>query len=320
VVTLILGVAFLAGATSVSMPATVDGVVSWLGRMNLFLFAFNMLPALLLDGGRVLHAALWKVRGSSAWATRVAGRLGQLFGYVMVVGGAVMALSVDLASGLWLALIGWFLVAAAGAETETVTACEALAGLHVSDAMVRHPVTVRGDQTLRDVLDQVFSVSHYTSYPVTENAHALGLLPSAEVVAVPAESLTKLRVRDRMIPADRTLTVTDRDELADALTALLHTELRRALVVAAQFERIDRQAAAITGSATRPRRGQIVIFNSSHYEEVLVVQGHPELLDRRWSPSIVHHEGLWKRRYGEISHWERYVVGESRSSRCLGPR
>jgi Zn-dependent protease/CBS domain-containing protein len=230
-VTLVLGAAFLAAATLISLPATVDGVVSWLGRMNLFLFAFNMLPALPLDGGRVLHSVLWKVRGSSAWATAVAGRLGQLFGYLMIVGGTLMALFVELASGLWLALIGWFLVTAAGAETGTVAAREALTGLHVSDAMVRHPVTVRGDQTLRDVVDQVLSESHYTSYPVTENSHALGLLPSAEVVAVPADSLAKVLVRDRMIPADRTLTLADRDDLGEALAALLQTDLRRALVV-----------------------------------------------------------------------------------------
>jgi Zn-dependent protease len=117
-VTLILGAGFLAAATLLSLPGAVDGVLSWLGRMNLFLFAFNMLPAVPLDGGRVLHSMLWRVRGSFAWATRVAGNLGQLFGRIMIVGGVLLALFVDLASGLWLALIGWFLLTAAGAETD----------------------------------------------------------------------------------------------------------------------------------------------------------------------------------------------------------
>jgi Zn-dependent protease len=82
------------------------------------LFAFNMLPAVPLDGGRVLHSALWKLRGSWSWATLVAGRVGQLFGVLMVAGGLLIAVDVDLASGLWLALIGWFVASPAAAETE----------------------------------------------------------------------------------------------------------------------------------------------------------------------------------------------------------
>jgi PPK2 family polyphosphate:nucleotide phosphotransferase len=55
-----------------------------------------------------------------------------------------------------------------------------------------------------------------------------------------------------------------------------------------------------------PDRGRIGIFNRSHYEEVLVVKVHPELLvAERLSPQ----EGLWKRRYQEINDWERHLVG-----------
>jgi Zn-dependent protease len=121
-VTLVLGGAFVGCAKLLRLPAAVDAVLSWLGLMNLFLFAFNMLPAVPLDGGRVLHSGLWRLRGSLAWATQVAGRLGQLLGGLMIVGGALIALDEDLGSGLWLALIGWFVAAAAAAETETSAA------------------------------------------------------------------------------------------------------------------------------------------------------------------------------------------------------
>lgn len=53
-----------------------------------------------------------------------------------------------------------------------------------------------------------------------------------------------------------------------------------------------------------PARGQIGIFNRSHYEEVLVVRVHPELLDRQKLPRGSG-PGLWKRRYHEINEWER---------------
>lgn len=133
--TLVLGFAFIGAAKLLALPAPVDAVLAWLGVMNLFLFAFNMLPAMPLDGGRVLHAILWKLRGSLSWATQVAGRIGQAFGVLMVAGGALIALDGDVASGVWLALIGWFVAAAAAGEVRMGAARDALRGLHVSDVM-----------------------------------------------------------------------------------------------------------------------------------------------------------------------------------------
>jgi PPK2 family polyphosphate:nucleotide phosphotransferase len=56
-----------------------------------------------------------------------------------------------------------------------------------------------------------------------------------------------------------------------------------------------------------PRRGEIGIFNRSHYEEVLVVRVHSELLDRQRLPNEAKHKGTWRRRYREINDWERYL-------------
>jgi PPK2 family polyphosphate:nucleotide phosphotransferase len=59
--------------------------------------------------------------------------------------------------------------------------------------------------------------------------------------------------------------------------------------------------------ATRlPARGEIGIFNRSHYEEVLVVRVHPEALARQRLAST--DGSIWDRRYREINDWERYLV------------
>jgi PPK2 family polyphosphate:nucleotide phosphotransferase len=55
-----------------------------------------------------------------------------------------------------------------------------------------------------------------------------------------------------------------------------------------------------------PARGEIGIFNRSHYEEVLVVRVHPEVLARQRLPEA--DGGIWDRRYREINDWERYLV------------
>ena len=57
-----------------------------------------------------------------------------------------------------------------------------------------------------------------------------------------------------------------------------------------------------------PARGEITIFNRSHYEEVLVVRVHPENLDRQKMPLEAKGKDVWERRYREINDWEHYLV------------
>ena len=57
-----------------------------------------------------------------------------------------------------------------------------------------------------------------------------------------------------------------------------------------------------------PARGQIGIFNRSHYEEVLVVRLHPELLARQHLPAAVDGKKIWKHRLEDIAAFERYVA------------
>ncbi len=57
-----------------------------------------------------------------------------------------------------------------------------------------------------------------------------------------------------------------------------------------------------------PVRGEIGIFNRSHYEEVLVVRVHPENLDRQRLPKEAKGKGVWDRRYREINDWEKYLT------------
>jgi PPK2 family polyphosphate:nucleotide phosphotransferase len=58
-----------------------------------------------------------------------------------------------------------------------------------------------------------------------------------------------------------------------------------------------------------PARGQIGIFNRSHYEEVLVVRVHPEILDGQRLPAAAKGQDLWDRRYRDINDWERHLAG-----------
>src|SRR5215472_8362117 len=61
-------------------------------------------------------------------------------------------------------------------------------------------------------------------------------------------------------------------------------------------------------NARLPARGEIAIFNRSHYEEVLVVRVHPENLEHQKLPGECTGKDIWERRYAEINAWERYLT------------
>jgi len=103
--------------TVISLVVVGEGLVTatllYLAFINVLLALFNLVPAAPLDGGRVLRAAVWKATGDRARAAVVAARAGRFFGLALIVLGIGGALLWRWFGGLWLALIGFFLVNAA---------------------------------------------------------------------------------------------------------------------------------------------------------------------------------------------------------------
>jgi Zn-dependent protease/CBS domain-containing protein len=225
-----LGVLFVLIALA-DLPSSVDGVAAWLGYINLILGVFNLFPATPLDGGRVLHAALWRAKGDYAWATRIASEIGQGFGYLFIALGLAMFIFQGSFSGAWLAFIGWYLLQGARAEARYVATEQALGGLRVRDLMVRHPVTVDADTTIGRFIDDVAWSQRFTTYPVLDGGRPVGLLAFASVAAVPRSEWDTRRVRDTMIPFDEVPRLTEDEPAVDALAELSAPTKNRALVV-----------------------------------------------------------------------------------------
>lgn len=146
-VSLLIGLFFAAIAVVLTVAGAhglLLGALAWLAGINVLLAIFNVLPAAPLDGGRLLRAAVWKATGDRTKASVVAARAGWILGAVLIGLGLWQFLVGAGVGGLWLALIGWFLIGAAGMEERQARMGSALRGVRVADVMTPQPQTASG--------------------------------------------------------------------------------------------------------------------------------------------------------------------------------
>ncbi|MGH2357569.1 MAG: M50 family metallopeptidase [Candidatus Limnocylindria bacterium] len=229
---IVIGGAFLGVAALTDQPQ-VSALVNWLGVINLALGIFNLIPGFPMDGGRVLRAILWKLRGDRLIATRNAATVGRAFAFLMVVGGVTWALMTgELFSGLWLALIGWFLSNAAGATAAQAGVEQSLRGVRVRDVMDADPPSVSPNELVNDLVterllhgsDRSFLVRH-------EDGGLAGVVTLDDVRRLPRESWERARVTDIMTRYPDLATVGPDDAVTDALKLLQEREVAQLPVV-----------------------------------------------------------------------------------------
>ena len=230
-VSALLGGSFVALAVAPWSGRAAGGVLAWLGYINLILLAFNMLPALPLDGGRVLRALLWRARGDFSWATHAAAVVGRGFGYLLVSLGVLLFIGQGVWSGVWLAFVGWFLLEAATAEARYGLLRSALGGLHVGDLAVRQPVTVAATATLEELMEETVREHRFSSYPVVDAGRVVGLLRLASVADVPRADWVRTKVEQCMLPYEQVPRLPEDGLLSDALGELGPGSPGRGLVV-----------------------------------------------------------------------------------------
>ena len=183
---------------------------------------FNLIPALPLDGGRVLRAVLWARQGDFLGATRTAAAIGRGFGQVLIALGVLSVLVGGTIGGLWLVFIGWFLLGAADAERVGAETHEALSGIRVRDVMVASPVSVDPDLPLDRFMEDDFFPNRYVAYPVLEDGRPVGLISFRSVLALARTRWPRRRVRDVMAPLDRLPTLSPDEPLETAVEQLSH--------------------------------------------------------------------------------------------------
>jgi Zn-dependent protease len=202
-------------------PGTPFGALcAYLSAANVALAVFNILPAYPLDGGRVLHAIVWRTTGSKARATVVAANVGRAIAVLMIALGIIEALLADFAGGLWVTFIGWFLLQAGNAERSGAAVADALAGHTAAELAAPLELHVGADASGR----RAFEVMQQTSasvLPVVLGDRIIGVLELDALAALPPEELEGTPVTALMRRPDTLKMVPAASSAADALKLLV---------------------------------------------------------------------------------------------------
>ena len=203
----------------------------YLTAANLLLVAFNLIPGYPLDGGRVFRSIAWRVTGSAERATRIAGTVGVGVGLLLILGGVVLVLRVDIISGIWLAAIGWFLESAARQSTQQFQLEQILAGVQVGTLMDPQPVAVPPDLRLADLVETYVLGRNLRSLPVVSGDRLVGLVTLTDVQRVPRDRWEVRTAGNAMTPLDRLVTATPRSPLQPVLQAMAERDIHQVPVI-----------------------------------------------------------------------------------------
>jgi Zn-dependent protease len=249
-----LASAFLAGVFFLSTLVFPDSkivaaVSTYLWQTNLALAVFNMLPGFPLDGGRIFRAIVWGTTKDFVRATRVAGASGKLIAYGMIVLGLWLAFGFRGSGrweGIWLAVIGWFLLNAAQASVAQVTIRETLNGLRASDVMSHEVPAIPANLNLDEYSNEVLRTGRRV-HIVTMDQRLVGMMNVAALNTVPREDWNMNSVQAVMVPRERILWAAPDEPLPALLDRLVAADVNQMPVV----QHSEDGMANIVGMVTR---------------------------------------------------------------------
>jgi len=164
-------------------------VFGYLGVLNIILFAFNLLPAFPMDGGRVLRAWLAK-RMPLHRATRIAADIGKGFAIVFGLVGIIFLSPL-------LLLIAFFIYIGASQETVAVKYNVLLQDIRVGSIMSSPVMTVVPTLPVTKVIEMMYATKHL-GFPVVDHDVLVGMVTVADVHKMPSIDRDAMQVRDVM--------------------------------------------------------------------------------------------------------------------------
>ena len=200
IVSLLLGAILLAASFPLqAVSLELAFVPAMVGGANVLLGLFNLVPALPLDGGRILHGAVWRATGDAGRSSRMTGRVGRWAGGTVLGFGLLLTLVADSITGLVLVVGGWLLIQGSRIGDRRARIEALLAGLSVAEAMERDVPGIGPALTVDTFAEQLLGDGERTTVPVVEGGSLLGMIGIAQLRRIARRRWSQLRAADVMV-------------------------------------------------------------------------------------------------------------------------
>ncbi|MDY6937852.1 MAG: site-2 protease family protein [Cyanobacteriota bacterium] len=231
-VSLLLFLFFTLLGNSLAISGPLAAIFSLLASINLVLALFNLIPGLPLDGGNILKAVVWKITGNPYKGVVFASRVGQIIGWMAIAFGTVPLLF-GVYSGLWTALIGWFLLQNAGRSAQSATLQQKLSDLTAQDAVTPDSPIVSANLSLREFANNfIIGRREWRKFLVTDDdGQLLGEVEIDRMKEIPTSDWPRIQVAELMQPIELTNTVKFDRSLLEAVNLLEEKKLLELPVV-----------------------------------------------------------------------------------------
>lgn len=203
-----------------------------LSSLNLMLAMFNLIPGFPLDGGRILRALLWWIGGDEIRATRISSRAGQGVALVLFGLGLWEFLSAESLSGIWLGLLGWFLLDAATGSYIQAEALTGLAHIKVGDLMSHECLSVRADLSMQRFAEEFVLPTGRRCYAVEERGSIVGIVTPADLAKVERSRWPETPVMEVAHVLDQLRSVSPETPVAEALQTMGREDVNQLPVIA----------------------------------------------------------------------------------------
>ena len=204
---------------------------SYLAFANVLLAVFNILPGFPLDGGRVLRSIVWKRTRSFRKATRIATGTGEMFAWAVIAAGAVFLFMAQWVPGIWAIMIGWFLLAAARGEGNSIRTDTMLGRLQARDLMHRTFIEVTPGTSIQTVVDEHMIGKGERSVVVANDDYVIGILTVSDLARVPREQWDSTPAQRIMTPRSDVVTIDAGAPATDVMPLLAQRRLNQLPVI-----------------------------------------------------------------------------------------
>lgn len=193
-------------------------VIGYLVFMNFAVGVFNLIPALPLDGGRILRSLL-ALNRPRLEATKLSANISKSIAVAMGLFGLINL-------NIFLILIAFFIYASMSSEIQSLEVSKALEEVKIKDLMTRDVVTVSPDTNVSELIKTMLNKRHL-GYPVIDREkNVVGIVTLEDLQKSEGDHEIVANIMTR-----RVITIKEDQDAMEAFKKISHNNLGRLIVV-----------------------------------------------------------------------------------------